>query len=254
MLARNFGIKINAETFEVVARSIPSTVLAKHRNQIHQLEALLFGQAGLLAADFEEDYPVMLKKEYKFLAAKYNLQPVSLPALFLRMRPSNFPSVRLAQLAVLVLQSSHLFSRIKEIELIKEVKCLLEVTANDYWHYHYRFDEPGDYRPKTLGVDMINNIIINTIVPVLFTYGVYHSDQGLIDKVLKWMEQLPAEKNIITRGWAEAGVSMQYAYDSQALLELKTQYCDKKKCLDCAVGNSVLKNFVSSRMLGVDRV
>lgn len=241
MLARNFGITINADTFEAMARSIPSTILGRHRSQIHQLEALLFGQAGLLNRDFEEDYPTMLRKEYQFLATKYQLKPINLPVLFLRMRPFNFPSIRLAQLAMLIQNSRHLFSKIKETRLIKDIGYMLEVTANDYWHYHYRFDELKEYRPKTLGMDMIHNIMINTLIPMLFTYGVYHDDQPLINKALSWVEEVPSEKNNIIEGWDETGIASRCAYDSQALIELKTQYCDKRRCLDCAIGNAVLK-------------
>ena len=141
LLAKNFGVKVNTEAFEKIARSIPVNILAKHKNQVHQTEALLFGQAGLLENDFTEDYPQLLKKEYIFLKTKYKLAPIKLPLHFLRMRPSNFPSVRLAQLAVLIHQSLHLFSKIKESHSLKEVKAFLDVTANDYWHYHYILDE-----------------------------------------------------------------------------------------------------------------
>jgi hypothetical protein len=132
MLARNFGMKVNADAFEAIARSLPIAVLAKHKNQIHQLEALLLGQAGLLKESFEEDYPRLLQKEYKFLESKYNLQPIQLPVFSLRMRPGNFPGLRLAQLAMLVHESAHLFSKIKEAASAKGIKQFFEVTANDY--------------------------------------------------------------------------------------------------------------------------
>jgi len=136
MLARNFGIKVNADLFEQVAQSISINILAKHKNQIHQLEALLLGQANLLNSKMEEAYPTMLQKEYQFLKQKYQLvQPKKSPD-FLRMRPANFPTVRLAQLAMLVNQSSHLFSTIKSTATVKEIQQLFDVTANDYWHYH----------------------------------------------------------------------------------------------------------------------
>lgn len=139
MLASNFGIKVNTEAFEATAKSVPVTILAKHKNQIHQLEALLLGQANLLNAEFEEDYPRLLQKEFRFLKTKYQLQPHNILPHFLRMRPANFPTVRLAQLAMLVSQSSHLFSKVKEMQSVKEIKSVLNITANDYWHYHYTF-------------------------------------------------------------------------------------------------------------------
>ena len=242
MLAKNFGIKVNAETFEAMAKSIPVNILAKHKNQIHQLEALLFGQCGLLESVFSESYPVMLQKEYRFLKNKYSLKPIHMPVHFLRMRPGNFPTVRLAQLAMLVQQSSHLFSKIKEVQSISELKKMLSLAANDYWNEHYVFDEPSASKKKILGNQMIENIIINTIVPVLFAYGHLNKETATKEKAIKWLDELPPEKNNITVQWAQAGVSNKNASDSQSLIELKTQYCDQRKCLECAIGNSLMKN------------
>ncbi|MBC8033083.1 MAG: DUF2851 family protein, partial [Chitinophagaceae bacterium] len=168
MIARNFGMKVNSEAFEAIARSVPFITLGRHRNQIHQTEALLFGQAGLLDKQFKGQYPLMLQKEYRFLKRKYQLEPVNIPLLFLRMRPPNFPSVRLAQLAMFIKTYSHFFSTISECIHLKDVASLLQVTANDYWNYHYRFDECSNFQPKTLGESTINNIIINAVVPVLY--------------------------------------------------------------------------------------
>ena len=242
MLARNFGIKVNADAFEAIAKSIPVNVLAKHKNQIHQVEALLLGQADLLNEDFKEDYPKLLQREYKFLQKKYDLKPVHIPVHFLRMRPGNFPTIRLAQLAVLITESSHLFSKIKEAKSISEVKKWFDVTANDYWHYHYRFDEESAFRKKKLGTTMIDNIIINTVCPVLFAYGNYHQEEKYKLKALQWLEETAAESNSITKGFKHLGIENRSAYDSQALIELKTQYCDRKMCLECGVGNHLLKN------------
>src|SRR5204863_2950206 len=163
LLTRNFGMTVNADAFESVARSIPLNLLAKHKNQIHQLEALLLGQAGMLDKTFDEHYPKMLAKEYHFLKTKYNLRQCPSSLFFLRMRPGNFPTIRLAQLAMLVHCSAHLFSRIKEAASVAEVKKWFEVTANDYWHYHYKFDETAAFKKKKLGATMVDNIIINTI-------------------------------------------------------------------------------------------
>ena len=242
MLARNFGMKVNAEAFEAIARSIPLSILAKHKNQIHQLEALILGQAGLLKESFEEDYPKLLQKEYKFLQSKYNLQPIQLPLFSLRMRPGNFPAIRLAELAMLVNESAHLFSKIKEAVPAKEIKQFFEVTANDYWHYHYQFDEASAFRKKRTGTSMIDNIIINTVAPVLFAYGSYHTENKYKDKALQCLEEIAAEKNLITRGFEQLNIENKNAWDSQALIELKNEYCNKKRCLECSVGNSILKN------------
>jgi Protein of unknown function (DUF2851) len=241
MIAKNFGIKVNSDAFEKIAQSISINILAKHKNQIHQLEALLFGQAGLLENDFTEDYPQLLQKEYRFFKSKYQLQKIAAPLYFLRMRPANFPSVRLAQLAMLVHSSLHLFTLVKESKTVKEVKKLLNVTANDYWHYHYLPDEPTVFKKKNVGTQMIENILINTVVPVLFAYGQYHKENSYKDKALQWLVEITAEKNNITRGFALLATGNKNAFDSQSLIQLKNEYCDKKRCLDCAVGNALLK-------------
>ena len=242
LLARSFGARLNNDSFEKIARSIPLSILAKHKTQIHQLEALIFGQAGLLDASFGENYPRLLQKEYKFLKNKYRLQKIQAPLVFLRMRPSNFPTIRLAQLAMLVNESLHLFSKIKESNDLEEIKELLAVTANDYWHYHYVFDETSAFSKKKLGEQMTDNILINTMIPILFAYGHQHRKIAYKDKALKWMELLGAEKNEITMGFASLQLENKTAFDSQAFIQLKNEYCNKRRCLDCSIGNKLLKN------------
>jgi hypothetical protein len=241
MLARNFGTKVNSDAFETVARSLPLTVIGKHKHQLISVEALLLGQAGLLNNKFREDYPKMLQREYRFLKKKYNLQPIHIPVHFLRMRPGNFPTIRLAQLSALINNSAHLFSIILETGTIDSLKKIFDVTANDYWHYHYVIDELSAFKKKILGKDMIDNVIINTIVPVLFAYGSYHKEEKYKQKALEWLEKISPESNTITKGFSELNVSNKNAFDSQALIELKTQYCDQKHCLKCVIGNAILK-------------
>jgi hypothetical protein len=240
LLARNFGIKLNSVAFEKMAQSVSINILAKHKSQIHQVEAILFGQAGLLQDGFSEAYPILLQKEYQFLKKKYNLQPVEASMIFLRMRPSNFPSVRLAQLAMLIHKSIHLFSTIKESRDLKTIKELLMVTANDYWHYHYVFEEATSFKKKKLGKQMIDNILINTVVPIVFAYGHYHNENSF--KALQWLDGITAEQNSITGGFATLQAVNKTAFDSQALLQLKNEYCNKKRCLDCTIGNKLLRN------------
>ena len=246
LLASNFGIKVNSSAFEKIAKSLPISILAKHKNQIHQLEALLFGQAGLLENTFKDDYPAMLQKEYLFYKSKYQLKPIQASLFFLRMRPANFPSVRLAQLAMLINQSVNLFSIIKESKSLKEIKGLLNVTANDYWHYHYVFDESTAFKEKNIGTQMINNILINTIVPIVFAYGLFNKEENYKTKALEWLEEISAEKNNITNAYAQLGIENNNAFDSQALIQLKNEYCNKKRCLECAVGNRLLKTAIAS--------
>ena len=241
LLSRNFGTPLNSDALEAVAQSIPVSILAKHKNQIHQLEALLLGQAGLLESTFEDAYAVMLQKEYRYLKKKHGLQLIHQPLHFLRMRPSNFPTVRLAQLAMLVHQSSHLFSRLMEAESLNDIKKMFNVTTNDFWHTHYTLQETSTFKRKNLGVTMVENILINTIVPMLFVYAAEHDVPKAQQKAITWLQQLPKENNRITRLWEDADASHANAFDSQALLYLKKQYCDRKRCLNCAVGNSILK-------------
>jgi hypothetical protein len=241
LLARNFGIKINADAFESMARSIPVTILAKHKNQIHQLEALLMGQANLLDVKFSDDYPVMLRKEYEFYKNKYRLRPATISPFFLRMRPGNFPTIRLAQLAMVIHQSAHLFSKIKETDSLRTVKKWLDVTANDYWHYHYRFDQSSSFKKKNLGEAMIDNIVVNTLCSMLFAYGHFHNEQKYKDKAVHWLEETTAESNSITNGFQQFGLQNKNARDSQALIELKNEYCNRKRCLECAVGNMLFR-------------
>ena len=241
LIASNFGLKVNSDFFQQIAMTLPLPVLAKHKNSIHQIEALLFGTAGMLDQDFKDKYPLMLQKEFEFYKKKYKIQSTEGELSYLRMRPANFPTIRLAQLAILIHESEHLFSKIKEATSVSEVKKMLDVTANDYWHYHYIFDETSDYKKKNLGIQMVNNIIINTIVPVLFAYGLHHNDVAYKDKAMKWLEEISPEKNGITKGFEALNFSNKSAFDSQALIQLKNEYCNKKRCLVCAIGNSLLK-------------
>ncbi len=242
LLARNFGAKVNGDVFEAIAQSLPLNVLAKHKTGIHQLEALLLGQAGLLNNNFTEDYPLLLQREYAFLRKKYNLHPVALPVHFLRMRPGNFPTIRLSQLAALIHISAHLFSKILDAAKITDLLPLFNVTANDYWHYHYSFENTSVFKKKILGSAMVDNIFINTIIPALFAYGLYHGEEKYKTKAVAWLENIGKETNSITKGFESLGVKNHSAYDSQSLIELKTRYCNDKLCLQCAVGNATLKN------------
>jgi hypothetical protein len=158
------------------------------------------------------------------------------------MRPGNFPTIRLAQLAMLVHCSAHLFSRIREAVSVDEIRKWFDITANDYWHSHYLFDETSRFRQKKLGGSMVNNIIINTIVPMFFAYGQYHDEEKFKQKALRWLEDIAPEEHSITRGFQALGIENKNAFVSQALVELKNEYCSKKRCLDCAVGNAILKN------------
>lgn len=241
ILARNFGIKVNAVLFEKIAQSLPLSIISKHKSQIHQLEALLFGQAGLLEKKLQEAYPVMLQKEYRYLKKLYALQQLTIQPHFLRMRPANFPTIRLAQLAMLLHQSHHFFSKMKEAVSVTELRLLLDITANDYWHYHFVFDEESGYKEKHLGNQMISNLIINAVVPTVFAYGLHNDEQVYKDKAISWLQELAPEKNNVTAGFELLQIKNGSAFDSQALIQLKNEYCILKRCLECAIGNKLIK-------------
>ncbi|ANH81016.1 hypothetical protein A8C56_08520 [Niabella ginsenosidivorans] len=241
LLARNLGVPVNADAFEAMAKTIPLRILAKHKNQIHQLEALLLGQAGLLNDSFEDPYPKLLQREYAFLQRKYGLSAIAYPVQFLRMRPGNFPTLRLAQLAAIIHSSAHLFSKLLEEESLKKAKLLFKANANDFWNYHYSLRDQSTYREKAIGSAMINNIIVNTVCPILFAYGCFIDKNRLKEKAIRWLEELGAEKNTITKGFEELGLSNTAAVDSQAFIELKSRFCDERNCLHCTVGNYLLK-------------
>ena len=241
MLARNFGIVVNADAFEEVARTIPISVLSKLKHHPLLVEAILFGQAGLLQDSYTDEYPQALLREYRFLQQKFNLRPVNRPILFLRMRPGNFPTIRMAQLAALINSSEHLFSAMLEADSVEKIKSFFDVTASAYWDNHYRFDEMSPEKKKNLGEGMIENIIINTVSPLLFAYGTYHRQEAMQERALNWLEALDPENHTITTRFQQLGIRNRHAFDSQALTELKNEYCNKKRCLDCAVGTSLLR-------------
>jgi len=242
LLARNFGQPVNSTVFEEMARSLPVSILSRHKHQLQQLEALLFGQAGLLDTVFSEQYPRMLQKEYRFLQKKYGLKTINSRPAFLRMRPSAFPTLRLAQLAIFQQQQDRFFSAIRDSKQPEELYAMLDITANDYWHYHYLFDETSAYRTKKLGKQMADSILINTVVPILFAWGYYHQKQEYKDKALGWLDRIAAESNSISKGFAELGLPAKSAFDSQAYIRLKKDYCDARRCLDCVVGNRLLRS------------
>jgi hypothetical protein len=241
-LARNFGLKVNAMPFELLAKSLSLHILSKYKNSLFQIEALLFGQAGLLDASLNDEYAQKLRKEYLFLAQKHQLTPIN-PDLwrFLRLRPVNFSTVRLAQFAQLIFQSVHLFSKILEAKTVRELEHLFDAGVSEYWETHYVFDKKSAKRTKNTGKEFVQLLLINTIVPFLFHYGKSKSLPDFQDKALFFLENLPAEVNAILDKWIEIGAKPRNAYHTQAFLTLTNQYCKEKRCLECAMGNAILR-------------
>ncbi len=242
-LCKNFGFKKNSVGFEMLAKSLPYKILNKHRDQVFQLEALLFGQAGLLEKSFSGPYPKSLYQEYQFLRAKYNLKPINKSLWkFSKLRPPNFPTIRLSQFARVMHLSENIWELMTQSAKPSSIKEMLSVQASEYWNNHYIFEKETSGKPKNLGKSCIENIIINTIGPIMFVYGKQTLKQELCENSLKLFSQLKPENNSIINNWEKTGIKPQNAADSQALIELKKNYCTPKKCLNCAIGNSLLKN------------
>ncbi|MDR3652041.1 MAG: DUF2851 family protein [Paludibacter sp.] len=240
-LARNFGFGTNSQAFESLAKSLPVSILGKHKDQLLQLEALLFGQAGLLSLENHDEYSAQLKKEYDFLSSKYNLIPIDKTQWkLLRLRPDNFPHIRIAQFASLIHTSSKLFSKIVDNPNLDYLRALFVCELTGYWNTRYQFAHESSLHIKRLGNQSINGILINTVVPFLFSFAHKKKNDELKDKALQILEQVPAEHNAIVSGWRNMELKVESAYDSQALLQLKKQYCDEKKCLRCRIGHKVL--------------
>jgi len=243
LIAKNLGLKPNATQLQEVAKSINVEILFKHAYDSHQIEAILFGQSGLLNPKQRDKYPVSLRKEYAFLAQKYKLKkPAFINWKLLRMRPSNFPTLRISQLASLYSINNLMFDILLNGNSTDIQNLFKNKTASNYWDDHYLFDKQSDtQKPKTLGKNRINIILINVVVPIIFLYGKIRGEAKYIDKSLALIEGLPAEKNQIISKWKDLGFKSSSAFDSQALIHLKTRFCAKQKCLQCAIGNDIMK-------------
>ena len=251
-LARNYGFGINGEAFEMWANHIPLHAIAHHRDNLFQIEALFLGQAGLLEEAFipkrylskahEEGYFDKLRNEYLYLARKFSLQPMNAHQwLFLRLRPQNFPYIRLSQLAQLYFSNKVKLANIIACENIEQLRETLATAVTPYWQTHYVFGEESKKSSKHLSTASINRLIVNTVIPILFAYGRYQGDDKLCDRALQLLEQLKTEDNRIIRMWKDCGLEVANASDSQALIQLKNEYCDKRECLRCRIGYEYLK-------------
>jgi hypothetical protein len=243
-LAANFGFHVNRDAFLFLAQSLPLNILVKHRKNLLQTEALLFGQSGLLAASGKQDpYMKDLEKEYHFLRRKYELQPLFAHQWkFMRMRPANFPTIRIAQFAMLLHESLSLFSKMMEIRTASELLPLLDLSASAYWDSHYRFGEvTAEDSAKRLGKDAIQNIVINTVAPMQFLYAKLQGKDKLYENSLSLLQSMAPENNNIIREWKRNGLNIRDAAESQALIQLYQHYCSSKNCLNCAIGNYLVR-------------
>lgn len=251
-LARNYGFGINGEAFENWALGIPLHSVAHHADDLLQIEAFFLGQAGLLnpEAIAERHRPEatadiffqQLRREYLYLQHKFSLEPMDYRQWkFLRLRPQNFPHIRIAQLAQLFYQRRTGLSLLLDCKDVKAAETLLCGTVTPYWESHYSFGQTSPQRAKHLSAASLHLLTINTVVPMLFAYGRHKNDERLCERAFLFLEQLKAEDNHIVRMWRQCGLTVDNAGDSQALIQLKTRYCDRKDCLRCRIGYEFMK-------------
>jgi hypothetical protein len=241
-LARSFGFKVNGAPFELLASSLDLLILKKYQGNSLQFEALLFGQAGFLNGSFEDAYPENLKKEYLFLRKKHQLLPIDVSLWkFLRMRPQNFPTIRLAQYSALLLQHPNLFTKLLELNDFKAYYLLFQhLPVHSYWEEHFHFNKVTSRVSVQIGKSSVENILMNTICLFLYVYGKYTDQDKYIDKAFDLLNFLPAEKNSITEKYKFAGINLDSAFLSQAVLQLNKNFCSQKKCLNCNIGIKIL--------------
>lgn len=240
MLAKNFGLKVNGESFFSLANSMDFSIIRKTQNNQQTLEALLFGQAGLLQEDLQDAYYLSLANDYQFLRQKFNLdnKPV-LPLQFFRLRPPNFPTIRLSQLASLYVNQQNLFSKVIETNTLEDFYELFKVSTSNFWKTHYTFQKASRPSSKNLTRAFVDLLLINTILPIKFCYA-KQKGADIDDLILKMIHLIPLEKNSIVVAFSNYRSVSNSALNSQALIQLKTNYCVKNKCLQCAIGNSLL--------------
>jgi Protein of unknown function (DUF2851) len=242
LLAKNFGLNTNGALFLNMAKSIPFSVIRKASFAIENLETLFFGQANMLESSFQDCYPNKLQNDYNYLCHKYTISKSVFDKVeFFKHRPDNFPTIRLAQLAALYHKEHNLFSKIVNVSSIREIYTLFQIEVSDYWETHYNFDKKSVAKKKKMSHAFIDLIVMNTILPIRFAYEQsLHKEYS--QEILELITALPPEKNIIIDKFASIGILAENAFQSQSLLQLKKEYCDAKKCLQCAVGTFLLKN------------
>ncbi|MEO5980663.1 MAG: DUF2851 family protein [Chryseolinea sp.] len=242
-ILRNFGFKVNSEPFEQLAHALPYKILMKHADKQIQIEALLFGQAGFLEDNHGDEYYKTLQREYGLLGRKYQLTTRKVSKVqwrFLRLRPANFPTIRIAQFAALIYQRRNIFSTILSLNSGAALQKFFAIRQSDYWIHHYQFIKQIKEEVATLGEASTANIIINSVVPLLVAYGKSRDEEEYLVRAISILQHMRAETNMITRNWKSLGLASQNAFDSQALVQLYNHYCLKRRCLDCAIGASIV--------------
>jgi len=240
LLCKNFGLKVNGDAFYSLAKSIDFSVFRKHQNNLPSLEALLFGQANLLSADGQDPYFLDLQQKYRFIKQKFGLQTQSVvPMQFFRLRPPNFPTIRLSQLAQVYVKNKNVFSQVIEAKTIEAFYDLFDVETSVYWESHYTFNNPSKKSKKKVTKAFVDLLLINTIIPIKFSYSKFLGKES-DDELTALISAIPSEKNSIVTKFGSLKVNSKTALHSQAVLQLKSEYCDKNKCLHCAIGNVLI--------------
>lgn len=242
MLAKNFGLNTNGEIFLKMAKSIPFSIIRKESFEVENLEALLFGKVDLLPMEAEDFYSKDLQNRSTFITQKHRLKKMFIePVQFFKHRPDNFPTIRLAQLAMLYHKQQNLFSKIVATHSLEEFYQLFDVGVSSYWESHYQFEKESPKKKKQFSKAFIDLLVINTIVPFQFTYA---KSQGkeISEQLLQLMASMAPEKNVIIEKFANFGVTSKNAFETQSLLQLKKDYCNQSKCLQCSIGIQLLKN------------
>jgi len=248
VLSRYFGFRVNTEPFEMLAMALPFRIIRKHADNRFQIESLLYGTSGMLREELfkealSDQYYTDLIREYKFLSSKYSLQPLQgWIWKFSRLRPSNFPTIRISQLAGMLSITGGLFSRLLDVKDIKQLKELFEVYASPYWDDHFVFGSIKRGRSKKTGSQATDIFLINAVIPLLFVYGESRGLSGYSERALLFLDQIKAEQNSIINEWAVVGIKSESALSSQALIQLRDQYCRKRRCLDCRVGYRLISS------------
>ena len=236
-LLRYFGMKVNNDSFEYLSKILPLKVLLKHLDNDLSIESMIFGCSGFLVFDFYDEYPSLLKREFHVLKSKFGLKVMPLSNWkFLRLRPPNFPTIRIAQIAQMIIKNGNMFSKIKDSIDLTEIMNLFEVDINSYWDTHFVFDKVSKRCvKKTLGKTSVDSIIINAIVPMLFYYGQFHSLESYKEKAMSYLERIDAEDNVVVRNFIKAGLSFDNAFQTQAALFIYKYYCKRRRCLECQI-------------------
>lgn len=241
MLAKNFGLNTNGETFLKIAKSIPFSVIRKESFEVENLESLFFGTADLFPTDCQDNYTKDLKKRFDYISQKHQLKKIIFePVQFFKHRPDNFPTIRLAQLAMLYHKEHNLFSKLNTAKTLEELYRLFDISTSDYWLTHYQFDKESPKKKKKFSKSFIDLLVLNTIVPIQFAYA---KSQGkeISESLLHLIREIDAEKNVIMEKFSGFGIKPINAFETQSLLQLKNEYCNRGKCLQCVVGIQLLK-------------